>query len=59
MAPDSKLGRSYEEVRIGRPKIPLALSTSEREQLQGIGKSRSLPNGIVRRARMVLMSVTG
>jgi len=30
---------------------------SEREQLQGIGKSRSLPNGIVRRARMVLMSV--
>jgi len=45
------------QVRMGRPKVPLVLSASEREQLQGIGKSRSLPNGIVRRARMVLMSV--
>ena len=44
------------EVRLGRPKKPLVLSAHEQEQLRGIAQSRALPNGIVRRARMVLLS---
>jgi hypothetical protein len=44
------------QVRLGRPKKPLVLSADEKEQLRGITQSRALPNGIVRRARMVLLS---
>jgi len=47
------------EVRLGRPKKPLVLSAHEQEQLRGIAQSRALPNGIVRRARMVLLSAGG
>jgi putative transposase len=45
--------------RLGRPKKPLVLSAEEKAQLRGIAKSRALPNGIVRRARMVLLSAGG
>src|SRR6266403_691840 len=47
------------QVRLGRPKKPLVLSAHEQEQLRGIAQSRALPNGIVRRARMVLLSAGG
>jgi putative transposase len=43
----------------GRPKKPLGLSPEEREQLQAWASSRSLAHGLVRRARMVLMSAEG
>jgi len=35
------------------------LSAEEKDQLRGIAKSRALPNGIARRARMVLLSAGG
>jgi putative transposase len=40
----------------GRPKLELALSESEREQLVAMTRSRSLPHTLVRRAQIVLMS---
>lgn len=43
----------------GRPKAKLVLSESEREQLMAMTRSRSLPNALVRRARIVLMSADG
>jgi putative transposase len=43
----------------GRPKQELALSESEREQLVTMTRSRSLPNALVRRAQLVLMSADG
>lgn len=43
----------------GRPKLQLVLSESEREQLQAMTRSRSLPNVLVRRAQIVLMSARG
>jgi putative transposase len=43
----------------GRPKKPLGLSPEEREQLKAWASSRSLAHGLVRRARMVLMSAGG
>jgi transposase len=47
------------QARTGRPKQPLELSAQAREQLNGIAQSRALPHGIVRRARMVLLSAGG
>jgi putative transposase len=46
-------------MRTGRPKEPLVLSDEEREQLKSFASSRSLPHGLVRRARIVLMSAEG
>lgn len=44
----------------GRPKkAEIKLSRSEREQLETIVQSRSLPHGVVRRARIVLLSALG
>lgn len=43
----------------GRPKKPVTLSEGEREQLSAIVNSRSLPHGLVRRARIVLMAAEG
>jgi len=43
----------------GRPKQELALSESERAQLVTMTRSRSLPNALVRRAQLVLMSADG
>lgn len=46
-------------MRTGRPKEPVMLSEEEREQLNGIANSRSLPHGLVRRARIVLLAADG
>jgi putative transposase len=44
---------------LGRPKAALALSPQQREQLEGLGSSRALPAGLVRRARIILLSASG
>jgi len=46
-------------MRTGRAKIPLTLSSEEREQLESLVSSRSLPHGLIRRARIVLMAADG
>jgi putative transposase len=43
----------------GRPKTPLTLSREERKQLESLVSSRSLPHGLVRRARIVLLAAEG
>src|SRR6202171_1903517 len=43
---------------IGRPKAALVLSPEQREQLEALGGSRSLPAGLVVRARIVLLSAS-
>jgi len=43
----------------GRPKQPLTVSPSEREQLQSMTRSRSLPHALVRRSQIILMSADG
>lgn len=40
----------------GRPKRPLDITAQERADLEAICASRSLPNGLVRRARMILLT---
>lgn len=44
---------------MGRPKAPMVLSEQEQKQLKSIVFSRSLPVGIVSRARIVLMAAEG
>jgi putative transposase len=46
-------------MRTGRPKEPLSISDEERAHLKSFASSRSLPHGLVRRARIVLMSAEG
>lgn len=48
-----------ESVRAGRPKTPLVLTKEEHEQLKSMVNSRSLPHGLVDRARIVLMAAEG
>lgn len=43
----------------GRPAAPLALDSNEKDQLLSIARSRSLPHGIVQRARIVLACAEG
>lgn len=43
----------------GRPKAPLVLAEEERVQVRSIASSRSLPHGLVQRARLVLMAADG
>ena len=43
----------------GRPKKPIVLSDEEHDQLTAIANSRSLPHGLVRRARIVLLDADG
>lgn len=43
----------------GRPKHSLDLTAQERTQLESIVASRSLPHGLVRRARMILLTEEG
>ncbi len=43
----------------GFPLAPLTLDDAQREQLQGIARSTSLPHGLVLRARMILASADG
>src|SRR6202165_2320573 len=44
---------------MGRPKAVLVLSWQQREQLEGLANSRSLPAGLVSRARIILLSASG
>ena len=44
---------------IGRPKAELVLTVGQREQLESLANSRSLPAGLVSRARIILLSVLG
>jgi putative transposase len=44
---------------MGRPKAPLVLTVEQKEQLQAIVVSRTLPAGLVVRARIVLLSAAG
>src|SRR6202140_2778619 len=44
---------------MGRPKAELVLRTEQREQLEGMANSRSLPAGLVSRARIILLSASG
>ena len=46
-------------MKTGRPKEPIVLSEEEREQLEAIQRSRSMPAGIVRRAKIILYSADG
>jgi putative transposase len=46
-------------MRTGRPKTPITLSTEEQNQLNAIANSRSLPHGIVSRAKIILMAAEG
>lgn len=43
----------------GRPVKPLEVSENEREQLESLSRSRSLPHGLVRRAQVILLSAQG
>jgi putative transposase len=44
---------------MGRPKAALVLNPQQREQLESLASSRSLPAGLVRRARIILLSAAG
>src|SRR6266481_1290559 len=44
---------------MGRPKAALVLRLEQREQLEGMASSRSLPAGLVSRARTILLSASG
>jgi putative transposase len=43
----------------GRPKIPVVLPAEDREQLSAVARSRSMPHGLVMRARIVLLAADG
>src|SRR2546423_15651814 len=44
---------------LGRPRVPLTLSPTERAELESFARSRALPAGLVRRAQMLLLSADG
>lgn len=44
---------------MGRPKAALVLDAEQREQLESLASSRSLPSGLVSRAKIVLLSASG
>ena len=44
---------------MGRPKAALVLDTELREQLESLANSRSLPAGLVRRAKIIFLSASG
>ena len=44
---------------MGRPKAALVLRPEQREQLESLASSRSLPAGLVNRAKMILLSAAG
>ena len=46
-------------MKTGRPKTPIILSDQEQEQLRTMVNSRSLPHGLITRARIVLMAAEG
>jgi len=44
---------------VGRPKAALVLRPEQREQLESLANSRSLPAGLVSRAKIILLSASG
>lgn len=46
-------------MRTGQPKTPIMLSPEDQSQLNTIANSRSLPHGIVSRAKIILMAAEG
>jgi putative transposase len=44
---------------MGRPKSTVVLDSELREQLESLANSRSLPAGLVRRAKIILLSASG
>jgi putative transposase len=44
---------------MGRPKTPLLLNPEENAQLRAVAASRSLPHGLVLRAKIILLSASG
>ena len=44
---------------MGRPKEPLVLAERQREELESLARSRSMPHGLVRRAKIILLSAKG
>jgi putative transposase len=44
---------------MGRPKSALVLHAEQCEQLESLANSRSLPTGLVRRAKIILLSASG
>ena len=46
-------------MKTGRPKAPVVLSEEQQQQLKSWAASRSLPHGLVRRARIVLLAAEG
>jgi len=44
---------------LGRPKTPLVLNAEEDAQLRAVSVSRSLPHGLVTRAKIILLSASG
>lgn len=44
---------------MGRPKAALVVSPEQREQLDSLASSRSLPAGLVTRAKIILLSASG
>ena len=43
----------------GRPKQPIILTEQDHQQLTALAHSRSLPHGLVMRARLLLMAAEG
>jgi putative transposase len=46
-------------MKTGRPRIPIVLSTEDQSQLNAIVNSRSLPHGLVTRAKIILLAAEG
>ena len=46
-------------MKLGRPLPPLQLDGEQRQQLEALASSRSLPHGLVTRVRIVLLSADG
>src|SRR3972149_310920 len=52
-------GRMEVPMPMGRPKPPLLLGPEETERLGAVAASRTLPHGLVTRARIILLSASG
>jgi putative transposase len=46
-------------MKLGRPLPPLQLDGEQRQQLEALASSRSLPHGLVTRVRIILLSADG
>jgi hypothetical protein len=53
------LKREEKIMALGRPIPPIDLAPELKEELQSMARSRSLPYGLVRRAKIILMAAEG